>query len=173
MPKPKKPKSPDEVLRESIDIFNKQVAEAMRIAAEAINQYKSSPELAGWLKLMKLLKEASQDKEVMASPQAIALVELLRELVGNLDINSTADDAFLPLAPKFVSSNARDMANKRFDPYKSAEAWIVNEWNENKNKAKYKRNKSEFARDYVSRIEKEFGIPVRERTISGKWLNKK
>lgn len=169
MPKTRKPKSPDEVLRKSLDVFNKQLAEAMRQVREAVNV--TSPELAGWLRLMKLLREASQDKEVMGSPQAIALVELLLDLVGELDVNSKADDAFQPLATKFISANASAIASKRFDPYKSAEAWIVNEWNENK--AKYKHNKSEFARDYVPRIEKEFGITVRERTITGKWLNKK
>ena len=172
MPKPKKPKP--EVWRNPFEEVSKQMAETMRKAIEEVNRkfsnvhFNPSPELAGWMKLMKLLKEASQDKEVMGSPQAIALIEKLLELVGKLDVNSTADDAFKPLAPQFISSNARAIASKRFNPERKIREWVVSEWMGKK--TEFKDNKSRFARRYAQILLEERKLLVTERNIRERWL---
>lgn len=156
-------------MRNHVDELNKALEDIKTMITKAI----SEPDTVGWLRLIVLLKEAAKDKEISASMEASAFIELSLKLIRNSSLGSTADDVIQPLASKFISANASAIASKRFDPHKSAEAWIVNEWNENKDSAKYKRNKSAFARDYVARVEKEFGITVRERTITSIWLNKK
>lgn len=171
MPKPKKPKT--EAWRNPFEEASKQMAEMMQKALERINtpifgELIPSPELAGWLKLMSLLTEASQDKEVMGSPQAIALVEMLLELVGELDVNSTADDAFKPLAPKFVSSNAKDMISNRFEKERGFKEWIISEWIEHQNE--FGGNKSRFARKYINILMEKHGRVFTVRTVTEKWL---
>lgn len=53
---------------------------------------------------------------------------------------------------------------------KAAREWIVDEWQ--RRRAAYRDNKSEFARDYVPKLQGRFGVKVAHKTVTDRWLSR-
>lgn len=167
MPKPKKPKSDeaDKAVRYIFDAMNNAFAEVKKTFTKTL----SDPDTVGWMKLLELLEEAANDKEITASTEASAFIELSLKLIRGSSLGSSSDDVIQPLAPQFISANARVMSDKSHLLQRAMEAWIAEEWAISKAKNKSKRN---FAKLYVPKLLNKFGKTVKERTISEIWLRK-
>jgi hypothetical protein len=66
------------------------------------------------------------------------------------------------------SKAATDAANAKHCKMAKVQAYAIEEWA--LNKAKYKGNRTQFAKCYVEVIQEEFGIEVAQKTIHATWL---
>lgn len=69
---------------------------------------------------------------------------------------------------RFRTAQARKNAAKSNAPKAKAKTFIQGEWE--RHRRDYGGNKSAFARGYVSRLKRELGVDVTEKTIRERWL---
>jgi hypothetical protein len=135
---------------------------------ELWEEIRGDPNACGWLKLDEILETASEDESISASAGASSFLDLMRALIAIDAWSSTsAEEVIQPYLDVIKSSNSRDMVAKRFGSVRKAREWVISEWN--KDRAAYD-SKADFARIHARRVANEFGVPIKERTITERWL---
>lgn len=118
------------------------------------------------------LNPDSNDDETIA---ALCLGNWLVGILGGMSKND--HDSFICpacITKNYASDSARAKADKRFAPYRKAEAFVKKAWSEEKQN--YNNNKSDFVRTYVKIVANKFndakGSPLKitEKQMREVWL---
>jgi len=123
-------------------------------------------EKLAWMSLASKLIEAQRDKSILASSSASAFVREMqkaaydaeRKAIKGLPVNEIFDHV--------RSAQSRSNAYSRHSVDWPIIEWIREEWVASGGK----KSKRTFAKEYVPKIFKEFGVHRNERTISESWL---
>jgi hypothetical protein len=124
-------------------------------------------EQCAWIHLSRILRDASENKEITPSKVASRFVRFMSDTVNAAMRARNEDEVARILDNKLLSAHGRNIAYRRHTPNRKIEDWVVGEWL--KEKDMYK-NKTEFSRIFSDLIKQEHGKKISVRTIREKWL---
>lgn len=93
----------------------------------------------------------------------------LPEMENYIRSNPPSAGAIAFLFDRYKIEVARNNQKKGYAAKAKAKKFVQDEWD--KHREAYNNNKSAFARDYSSRVKREMGISITEKTIREDWLD--